>query len=232
MRVKQDNIFDSRIPGGIFFTHSVKTPLTALQLNLEEMLEVACKNNDTQLKNSLECALLASQQITDLVTNIPRLDNPCHNSCINVAKTLRDLKILFKNKNNSYQLIFNIYLKNNCETLKINQLYFVELMSCMIKNGFEAYAENHSNKVVILTVVEKNNQLHVQVQDFGQGLGPIHASVASMRGFSTKEDGMGFGMWFVKRIVEQHFRRKLKIFSETDGGTIIKFSLPIEKEKK
>jgi len=217
----------SHIPGGTFFIHSIKSPLTSLEINLDE-LERATKNcKSSEVKSLIKSVQVAKDQINRLVDNIPFSYKQSLESKVSVAEVLERLKILYQREDNSYNLTFNIKLRSGKENINLNQLYFFELMTCLIRNGFESYPGESTNKVVIVTVVERKKQLQIQVQDFGSGINALQLMILTKNGYSTKGENHGFGMWFVKRIVEKHFKRKLKIISEVNLGTIIRFSLPV-----
>lgn len=222
-----DNDINSHIPGGIFFIHSVKSPLSSLEINLGELERVTADCQNKEVKELLGSVRLASKQIRQLVSDIPNLDKISHSIKINVFEIFQGLKTLYQKEDRSYKLVFNIKLRSGKESIKINKLHFFELMTCLIRNGFEAYENRDKNKVVIVTVVERKKQLEIQVQDFGSGVNYLQVMMMTKNGYSTKNSGQGFGMWFVKRIVEKHFKRKLKIISEVGSGTIVKFSLPV-----
>ena len=228
MKIKFTNKnIDSHIPGGIFFIHSVKSPLTSLEINLGELEKITCDNKNKQVKELIGSIRMASTHINQLVSNIPNNNKISQGVKVNVFEIFQGLRILYQRKDISYKLTFNIKLNSGSEHVKLNKLYFFELMTCLIKNGFESYQNEDMNKVVIVTVVERKKQVEIQVQDFGRGINPLQVMMMTQNGYTTKSSGQGFGMWFVKTVVEKHFKRKLKIISEVGSGTIIKFSLPV-----
>lgn len=228
MKIKFTNqSVDSHIPGGTFFIHSIKSPLTSLEINLGELERVTVDFKDDRIKNLLRKVKLANKQIKQLVNSIPKLDQLSYSEKVNVYETFQCLKTLYQKEDRSYKLVFNINLRSGNESVKLNQLHFFELMTCLIRNGFDSYDKKSRNKVVIVTVVERKKQLEIQVQDFGSGVNSLQVMMMTQNGYSTKKSGRGFGMWFVKRIVEKHFKRKLKIISEVNSGTLVRFSLPI-----
>jgi K+-sensing histidine kinase KdpD len=222
-----DNQVGSHIPGGTFFIHSVKSPLTSLEINIDELQRATKHCQNQEVKELIKSVKIAKDQINKLVDNIPFSNKLSLESKVSVAEVLERLKTLYQREDNTYKLIFNIKLKSGKENINLNQLYFFELMTCLIRNGFESYIKESANKVVIVTVVERRKQLEIQVQDFGSGINALQLMILTSNGYSTKGEGHGFGMWFVKRIVEKHFKRKLKIISEVNLGTIIRFSLPV-----
>jgi len=222
-----DNQVSAHIPGGTFFIHSVKSPLTSLEINLDELQRATKDCQNKRVKALIESVQVAKDQITQLVDNIPFLGNLSVDNRASVAELLQRLKTLYQRQDETYELLFNIKLCSGKEHINLNQLYFFELMTCLIKNGFESYLKESANKVVIVTVVERRRQLEIQVQDFGSGINALQLILLTSNGYTTKGEGHGFGMWFVKRIVEKHFKRKLKVISEVNLGTIIRFSLPV-----
>lgn len=224
MRLTNSSI-DSHFPGGTFFIHSVRNPLTSLQLNLDEIERADNRRNvELNIKN----ARLAIMQINQLVNSIPQINKlSCSQDKANVEQTIRYLKSMYQGKGSSYQLIFNVKLKNSDETVKLNQLYFYELLSCLINNAFDSYHPRTKNKLVIVTVLSKRKKIYFQVQDFGKGVNKVETILMTQNGFSKKRNGIGFGLWFVKRIIEDQASGKLQIISDKGNGTLIKFSLPL-----
>jgi signal transduction histidine kinase len=222
-----DYDIDSRIPGGTFFIHSVRSPLTALQINLDELEKAALCNDVKKALSIVKDVKVASQQISHLVNDIPNSNKLSNKDKVNVYEVLNCLKTLYKKDDKSCRLFFNIKLNNKKEAVKLNRLYFFELMSCLISNGFESYDKRNKNKIVIVTVIVQKKQLKIQVQDFGHGVNALQAVLMTQNYYTTKKMGHGFGLWFVKEVVEKHFKRRLKIISEVNQGTIVRFSLPI-----
>lgn len=224
MRLTNSSI-DSHFPGGTFFIHSVRNPLTSLQLNLDEIERA---DNKEKVGLNIKNAKLAVKQINQLVNSIPQINKlSCGHDKANVEQTIRYLKSMYQSKDKTHQLIFNIKLKSCEEMVKLNQLYFYELLSCLINNAFDSYHPRTKDKLVIVTVLSKRKKIYFQVQDFGKGVNKLELVLMTQNGFSKKKKGVGFGMWFVKKIVEEQLGSKLKIRSDKGHGTIIKFSLPL-----
>lgn len=223
--------FDSRLHGGSFFSHSVGSPLTTLQVCLSELeqinknSELVDKNKMTQ--NYLACASLATKQISSLIEVAMARDPYEKVHKIKVGEFFNQLQTLYSFRGKSIKLIFSINLVSGRETIKMNKYFFFELMQCLLNNAIESYKKNARQKLVFITVVCKNRKLEIQVQDFGEGSTYLMTKVMASKGFTTKKSGHGFGLWFVKDVLEHHGQSKLKIFSSKDNGTTIRFSLPL-----
>jgi sensor histidine kinase regulating citrate/malate metabolism len=224
----RDNV-DSRIPGGIFFIHSVKSPLTALEINLGQLEKYIQSGDNQSALDHIKGAQNASQHIQKLVKHIPhqaKSGTALLADKVDILQAVQSLKILYSHKKNK-NLIFNVNLKKNKTQIRLNQMYFFEMMMCLINNGFESYDKRYKPKLVIVTIVGKRNRINFQFQDFGQGINKIQLMLLTKSGFSTKKAGHGFGLWFVKKIVSDLLQRELKIISRVGEGTIIKFSVPV-----
>lgn len=224
MRLATSNI-SSRFPGGTFFIHSIRNPLTSLQLNLDEIKETKDRK---RIRANINNAQLALNQINELINSIPHSNSLSYQQKkANIEQTVNHLKSLYQRRDNTYQLIFNLKLKSSNDEVRLNQLHFYEVLSCLINNGFDSYHPRTKNKVVVVTIVSKRKRVHFQVQDFGKGVNQLEKILMTNNGYSKKREGFGFGMWFVKQIVEEQKKGKLRIISEKGQGTLINFSLSL-----
>jgi len=223
--------FDSRLHGGSFFSHTIKSPLTTLQVCLSELEQITSTNkklsDDPILQKYLSSAHLATEQISSLVDGATANDPYQKVHAINVKEFFNQLQTLFFHRHKQSKLILSVNLISGKETIKMNKYFFFELMQCLINNALESYKKKDKQKLVIVTVVCKNKKLEIQVQDFGEGATYLTTKLMLNKGFTTKDNGHGFGLWFVKDILETNAKSKLKIFSERNYGTTIRFSLPV-----
>lgn len=223
--------FDSRLHGGSFLLHSVKTPLTTLQVCLSELEQIASASeklsSDPILKNYFSSAHLATQQISSLVDGATSTDPYQIVHSINVKDFFNQLQTLFAHHHKQSKLVLSVNLISGNEIIKMNKYFFFELMQCLINNALESYKKKDKQKLVIVTVVCKNKKLVIQVQDFGEGVTYLTTKLMLNKGFTTKDKGRGFGLWFVKDVLEASAKSKLKIFSEKNYGTTIRFNLPV-----
>lgn len=223
--------FDSRVHGGRFFTHSVKSPLTTLQVCLSELEQISSANQssaqDSAVKKYLASAVVATRQISSLVEVATRRDPYERAHAVEVKEFFCHLQTLFGHLGKNTKLIFSINLATGKEVVKMNKYFFFELMQCLLNNAIESYAKNAKQKLVLVTALVKNKRLEIQVQDFGQGTNYLATKLMTIKGFTTKGDGHGFGLWFAKEVIENQGKGKLKIYSEKGLGTTVRFSLPL-----
>lgn len=219
--------FHSHLHGGKFFTHSVRSPLTTLNICLSELMQQETMQKSTENKKFLESALVATKQI-DALIEVATARNPydkVHE--INLANFFKQLQALLELRDSSQKLSFSINLISGKESIRMNRYFFFELMQCLINNAFESYKKHEPLQLVNVVVLIKQNRVEILVQDFGCGLDFFSTQIMTKKNFSTKGEQRGFGLWFAKEVVESYGDGKLKIHSMIDEGTTIKFSLPL-----
>ena len=79
-----------------------------------------------------------------------------------------------------------------------------------------------------LTVTAKfiNGQIRIDVKDTGIGISPATQEKIFHLFYSTKEEGTGVGLAFVKRVVEGH-GGKVTVNSNVGNGTTFSIFLPV-----
>jgi len=96
----------------------------------------------------------------------------------------------------------------------------------LMKNAREAYRSE--GRVVVRTAASARGPrsgLLVSVRDEGCGMSPRVQERALDEFFTTKAEGSGLGLAFVKRVVEAH-EGELTIASEEGRGTTVSLWLP------
>ncbi len=94
----------------------------------------------------------------------------------------------------------------------------------LVSNAVDVLAGREAPRIT-LSVVAEPGFLRVSVQDNGPGMSPRDRERAVVFGFSTKGEGRGLGLAFVKRVVEAH-RGHLRLESQLGVGTTATLRLP------
>lgn len=201
------------------FQHACKTPLTTLKCSID-LIKEGSANLDTEVLESADSAIL---RLTELINSVTSQN--LQESKFKVSTAIHEVIILLKNKKQtSIKLttarIDNLYLSGR-------KIYFQEMLVCMMNNAIEAY-DTETEPHIDVMVQRKRNQLHIHVVDFASGMSLVAQKMACMQGLSYKESGMGLGLYFVKRTVEEEFLGKLDIQSKLGMGTHVHVVMPVE----
>ena len=109
----------------------------------------------------------------------------------------------------------------------VNRVQIQQVIFNLIRNAFEAMADQDQREVTLATRVLDDRMVEVTVTDIGPG---IHGDVAG-RLFepfvSNKQDGMGLGLSISRSIIEGH-GGQLTAGPKPGGGTIFRFTVPAD----
>jgi signal transduction histidine kinase len=105
-----------------------------------------------------------------------------------------------------------------------------QILTVLITNGVEAYQttkkENPKRRVIIKAAKHKAS-LQITVSDWGVGIPQKDRKRLFLPFRSTKQDGMGVGLFIAKEMVETHFKGTIAISKTTDPTTFI-IQIPVE----
>lgn len=102
----------------------------------------------------------------------------------------------------------------------------VAILGNLIDNALEAVA-NSENKQVKLNLTYDEGEILIEVSDHGAGIPEDIKEQMFMKGFSTKADNRGYGLFLVKRILEQR-KGQMEIYSYIGQGTLFRLYLSYE----
>ena len=101
----------------------------------------------------------------------------------------------------------------------------------LVTNACESFqADLKKTKVIKVTTRTENENIVFTVSDNGCGIDPsIENSIFELLR-TSKEDGMGIGLWLSKTIIESH-NGTINFTRSSEMGTTFKVSLPATKEE-
>jgi len=103
-----------------------------------------------------------------------------------------------------------------------------QLMANLISNAIDAYYEprpDDDKREVVVTVSRQGHNLIITVSDWGRGIPPRERAKLFEPFFSTKQTGMGMGLYIAKQVAEEHFLGTLKI-DTSSPHTVFVVTLP------
>lgn len=112
---------------------------------------------------------------------------------------------------------FKYYIKD-IEVLPMKPYEVSEVLSNLLNNAFEeVYKNSLDNRIVELIITDDENSTILEVKNTVSDIKQIKTDKLFKRGFSTKGRGSGYGLFNVKRIVEEN---KGKIMVTIDSNCI------------
>jgi signal transduction histidine kinase len=162
-----------------------------------------------------------AEKVISLIDSIKRdINNLRGHINQNISCKLDDILSFVKEKfgtNNKYEI--NIYGDIPPGTqICIPKKELEKILVIILQNAFEAYSEISLPLKVTITLSKKGNVILMEIQDYGTGIKKENLDKIFNKGFSTKAKGHGFGLHYVKSVVEE-FGGTVSITSELEKGT-------------
>lgn len=116
------------------------------------------------------------------------------------------------------------------ELLRLDPSLFERVVSNLVENAVTAPCEKKIREVEVISTLA-DNEIIFQVIDNGEGISKENLSKVFEKGFTTKDNGTGQGLAFVKTQIES-WNGQITIQSEIKNGTAVTFSVPLAKKPK
>ncbi len=217
-----------KLSAGIF--HDLTSPLTAVNLNLEQIKRQNKYNSNYFLKN----AISANKKMQDFIISIKKqINNNEKPTYFNINQEIIEcLNILeHKAKKNNVKLLFKNNKKNYIFGIKIK---FNQIILNLISNSIDAYSQskNKNRKLIIIKIKRYKNIINISVKDFGIGIDSNNKNKIYKPFFSTKNKlNNGLGLYCTKYNIEKYFNGKLYLISKAKKGTTALIYLQKNKHK-
>lgn len=189
-------------------THELKTPIAITQLNLETLQKR--KLEETQQQKLINNTLQEAGRLNTLCNNIllaaqfdagvyKKLDNWVNLSAL-TQKAIQQYNTRFPQKNITQNISADIQLKGE-------EILLEMLVNNLLENAIKYTQQQHQ---IILNLLQKDNQVILQVIDNGNGIAPEDKKRIFDKFYRSGNEktrttkGTGLGLYLCKKIVEIH----------------------------
>ncbi|MFB3888312.1 MAG: CHASE4 domain-containing protein [Candidatus Bathyarchaeia archaeon] len=127
------------------------------------------------------------------------------------------------------QIPVNVNVENNTldtPMIHVDKGKMQRVFANLVKNSFDAMPKGGT---LIITSVQKGENVEFSFSDTGVGIAKDNMDKLFKPLFTTKAQGMGFGLAICKRIVEAH-GGKISVASEVGKGATFKVTVPVSPE--
>ena len=208
--------------------HEIRNPLTAIQLLAEELLQQQSKEEKTDIANDI---LIATHSLNAIISNLLRSVRPAkpHFREIDLAEVLDEV-MLFANyaikekgiKLEKWHPGHRLLCEGDPEQLK-------QVMLNLILNAVQAMGDG--GKLCIRTerlAVDGRSYIVLKVEDNGCGIPEESQGEIYNPFFTTKERGLGLGLFIVANFLHAH-SADIELESIEGVGTTYTVYLPIKQ---
>lgn len=197
--------------------HQLGTPISSLMAWVE-LLKM--QNIDESLIREFEKDTQRLEKITERFSKIGSVPELL---MTDVAETIRSTVSYLKTRS-SAKVKFTLDFEEAARVeVPLNAALFSWVIENLCKNAIDAM--NNSGEIHI-SMVEKGNQVVIDVADNGKGISKAYHKTVFQPGFTTKKRGWGLGLSLAKRIVENYHKGKIFLKqSELNKGTTFRIVL-------
>lgn len=201
--------------------HDMKAPMASMKGYIELLNSDLNEEDKNYILNKLH------EKISLLSNRLTQLQNLDFETCI-LNKEKTNLKDLLEDIIDEFEIQL---MKKEREIIKnikdihynLDSHYFKIIIENLIMNAIE-----HSYKTkIFVSLYAKNNQVIIEVQDFGEVITEAEMNHLFEQGFSTKGSSRGYGLYISRKIIEEH-DGKISVISNEAEGT--KFIVQLPKE--
>ncbi|HSG22796.1 MAG TPA: PAS domain S-box protein [Azonexus sp.] len=125
----------------------------------------------------------------------------------------------------------SVQIPENLPRIVVDRIMIEQVLLNLIKNGIEAMNDMPFDRrqLSIKARVLDERMLEIAVADHGHGLAEEDVERIFAPFYTTKPDGMGIGLAICRSIIEFH-QGRLWVEAGREGGTIFRFTVPIEEK--
>lgn len=226
--------------------HEIKTPISAVQSNLDIVLQKYVGPISPSVEEKLSRARVRTDEAIQIINDVLKisklkLTDEIKKVKINISELIEKIIAGRKSQvefNNQYLYLYD--LRNDKSTL-LGDKYMLELaLSNLIGNSVK-YTNSGGTIEVTLDNIKHNKEVLIEVCDNGIGIpeseqGKIFNEFFRASNVKQKSyEGTGLGLTVVKQIIEQHggtisFQSPSRLADERGNGTCFKVTLPVAEE--
>lgn len=197
------NAEQDKDPGVASLAHELRQPLHAIQLNVEYLSSGKTKSK-TEEAEILQSILRENRRAADLVHSLRNifvnksLEQP---SSLNLSSWLSDWATvhapnLLREKGVALQVHAQAQL-----LVRANPTQLEVVLQNLLTNAVHALSGQTGGRVDV-SLAGQGPWARIDVRDNGPGIAPEHGDKVFEMGYTTKDHGMGFGLWLSRRIVQ------------------------------
>jgi signal transduction histidine kinase len=218
--------------------HELNQPLTSIQLNAE-LIDSALLNTgtdastDNTVKEAMHDLMKDNQRAATIIKTLRNMfgNGRKLTSTFDMNELVNEVLLLCKSKLSSNHIALKVELHPEATLITGDKSQLQQVLLNLITNAADAFApDTAKQKRVTVRTQLQGDRVLLTVTDNGSGIAPeIAASIFELLR-TSKDDGMGIGLWLSRTIVESH-QGTIDFETHTDSGTTFTVNLPATTEQ-
>jgi signal transduction histidine kinase len=186
--------------------HEMANNLSVLSLDIDDL------HQENHTSNAIARTKESIKYLENMVMKVRRLLNKTNQTeRFDAIKVVRDMVKELSNKPN--QPGIRVSTSNNPKFFYVigDPLRLSQIITILVNNSIDASLQVDTTKEILITIKLSDTNLLISVTDYGIGIPkdirknlfePLH---------STKQNGLGIGLFIAKQIIETHFKGDLSL---------------------
>jgi PAS domain S-box-containing protein len=198
---------------------------------ITEGIELTHSGNTQEIHksiNELVNIITHIQEILNIQRQLVRGHRGIHErKPVNLENILHDCRSMLFASIDKKGIQFNINIKPGAYTIKGDHTKLMQVILNILKNSIEAINFEAAQKSISVEMHTVGEVVELTITDNGQGFDEKTASLFFVRGFTTKKNGTGLGLYNIRTIIESH-AGSFEIKSDGPGlgaVSVIRFAL-------
>jgi PAS domain S-box-containing protein len=173
-----------------------------------------------------------ASQVINRVRALVRREPPRQEE-VDVNQIISEVIALTRDQIHSHDIALQTELAADLKAVRGDRVQLQQVILNLIVNALEAMSavRDRQRQLAVRSINDDDGGVRVEVHDSGPGVAPHAAEQLFEPFYTTKEGGIGMGLWICRSIIEAH-RGRLWVTSHPPQGAAFQFWLPVEAPKQ
>ena len=214
--------------------HEVNQPVGAILTNSNAGTRWLGSNppNLEEANEALARIARDANRVTEVISRIRALvkKNPAHMAPLDLNELVQSVLSLAGEELQRAGVPVDVDLRN-LPAITADRVQLQQVVLNLIMNSIDAMADvDPGRRRLFVRSLRFGDEVAIQVEDTGTGLGPAQVNAVFQPFFTTKANGIGLGLSISRSIIEAHGGR---LWAEPGaGGAVFQFTIPIDSPKE
>ena len=211
--------------------HQLSQPLTTIALRAETTRRELLHSKQSPLSiASLDEISAQSAKLAELVQNLRQLFGSKKNQfqSFNLKKVTQEILEVIKPALKSHNISLLTYDQADPFVFG-DSIQIQQVLINVLNNAIDALSQHESSvRTISITLAENEGLAILSIKDNGGGIKEDMIPSLFELYNTTKENGLGVGLWLSKTIIERH-QGKITAFNTSEGGAQFDIAMPISR---
>lgn len=210
-------------------SHQLSQPLTTIALQADTARrDLIPTEQNFRLSASLDEISFQSKKLAELVKNLRQLfsSRSYEFHPINLQKITNEIIELIEPSLESKKITLHKNYKSN-PVIFGDSIQMQQVLVNIFNNAIDALSQKNAiNKKISVVITQDNKSAFLYIKDNGSGIDPELLPTIFELYKSTKQNGLGVGLWLSQVIIERH-RGSINAFNSPSGGAVFEVKNPL-----